>query len=113
MAKRTKDRAAERPTARQPARTVVAAPRFFRSKKKLPAEVQTETDVQVRTSVENPSVGEPKVGALQGVRVVKFKVGRPQYLLAYEFHARENRIEVLVGVHENFYRDLPNYLETR
>lgn len=54
----------------------------------------------------NPLLGEPKTGALKGVRVVKFKAGPHQYLLAYQFFSKPNVIEVLdVGVHENFYRD--------
>lgn len=62
----------------------------------------------------DPLVGEPKVGALRGVRVVKFKVGSQQLLLAYQFDTRRNAIEILdVGPHENFYRELQKYLDAR
>jgi hypothetical protein len=45
---------------------------------------------------------------------VKFKVGPQQYLLAYRFIVKRNVVEMLdVGVHENFYRDLQQYLEAR
>jgi hypothetical protein len=76
--------------------------------------VQEELDVQVRGVMENPLLGESKAGALKGVRVVKFKSGVQQYLLAYQFFPKPNAIELLdVGVHENFYRDLQTYLDSR
>lgn len=100
--------------AKPPARTVQAVPRFLKSKRRLPAPVQEETDAQVRALIENPLLGEPKTGALRGVRVVKFKVGVQQYLLGYLFFPKPNVIELLdVAVHENFYRNLQNYLETK
>lgn len=62
----------------------------------------------------DPLLGEPKTGALKGVRVVKFRGGDHQYLLAYHFFPKSNVIEVLdVGVHENFYGDLTGYLRGR
>jgi hypothetical protein len=58
--------------------------------------------------------GEQKTGALRMVRVLKFKVGPQQLLLAHTFHAKRNVVEVLaVGPHENFYRDLQEYLDAR
>ena len=95
-------------------RTVRAVPRFMKSKRRLVDTVQEEIDSQVRALIENPLLGEPKMGALKGVRVVKFKAGVQQYLLAYQFLPKQNVIELLdVGVHENFYRDLQTYLSRR
>ena len=75
----------------------------------MPGSVQDTVDEQVRGLIDNPLLGEPKVGILKGVRVVKFKVGPHQYLLAYQFFPKPNVIEVLdVGVHENFYKDWRN-----
>jgi hypothetical protein len=57
--------------------------------------------------LDDPLKGEPKKGALSGVRVVKFTVQDRQYALAYAFHSERNVIETLdVGVYENFYRGL-------
>ena len=54
------------------------------------------------------------MGALKGVRVVKFPVGPQPLLLAYQFDARRNVVEVLdVGPHENFYRELQKYRDAR
>ena len=98
----------------RPPRTVLQAPRFAKSKRRFPPEAQLKLDEAVHGIVGDPLSGEPKTGALKGVRVVKFKVGPTQLLLAYEFDAKRNVIEVLdVGPHENFYRDLHRYLDTR
>lgn len=98
----------------KPPRTVQATPRFLKSKKRLPAVVQIEVDEQVKALRDEPLKGEPKKGALTGVRVVKFKTDDRQYLLAYYFHSKPNVIEALdVGVHENFYRRLEGYLRER
>jgi hypothetical protein len=100
--------------ARKPARTATAVPRFLKSKRRLDDAAQLAVDAEVKKVVDDPMAGEPKVGALKGVRVVKFKVGPQQYLLAYRFLLKPNVVEMLdVGVHENFYRDLQRYLEAR
>ena len=95
-------------------RTVVQAPRFGRSKKRLPAAAQLKIDEAVKGLLADPLSGEPKVGALKGVKVIKFKVGPQQLLLAYQFDTKRNIVEVLdVGPHENFYRELQKYLDAR
>lgn len=97
-----------------PERTVRAAPRFQKSKRRLPPEVQTEIDSQVKALLEDPLAGEPKKGALKDVRVVKFSAGDRQYLLAYYFRPKLNEIEVLeVAVHEKFYEGLTRYIKGR
>jgi mRNA-degrading endonuclease RelE of RelBE toxin-antitoxin system len=97
-----------------PERTVRAVPRFLKSKRRLPPAVQVDIDNQMQALLTNPLAGEPKAGALKGVRVVKFKARDRQYLLAYSFFPQRNAIEIRdVGVHENFYRDLQNYLKDR
>ena len=68
-----------------PERSVTQAPRFARSKRRLPTAVQLAVDEAVRGLLQNPLAGEPKVGALRGVRVVTLKVGAQQLLLAYQF----------------------------
>ena len=95
-------------------RTVVQAPRFGRSKKRLPAAAQLQIDEAVKGLLADPLSGEPKIGALKGVRVIKFKVGPQQLLLAHQFDAKRKLIEVLdVGPHENFYRELQKYRDAR
>jgi mRNA-degrading endonuclease RelE of RelBE toxin-antitoxin system len=95
-------------------RTVQEVPRFRKAKRHLTGAVQDAVDEQVRRLLDNPLLGEPKVGALKDVRVIKFKIGPHQYLLAYQFFTKLNIIEVLdIGVHENFYKGLQQYLKSR
>ena len=95
-------------------RTVQEVPRFRKAKRRLTGTVQDAVDEQVRGLLDNPFLGDPKVGALKNVRVIKFKVGPHQYLLAYQFFTKLNVIEVLdVAVHENFYKGLEQYLKSR
>lgn len=95
-------------------RPVEQSTRFGKAKRRLPAKHQLALDDEVKNVVENPLIGEMKMGALKGVRVLKFKLGPLQLLLAYEFDGRRNVVEILdVGPHENFYRDLESYLKER
>ena len=104
----------DRPSHRAAERAVVQAPRFAKSKRRLPPKAQLIVDDEVRRVVENPLAGEQKTGALKGVRVVKLKIGPQQLLLAYQFDAKRNTLEVLdIGPHENFYRELQDYLDDR
>ena len=92
---------------KQPERRIVQMPRFARTKKKLPPMAQLALDAAIREIAQDPFKGDPKTGALTGMRVYKFKVGPLQLLLAYRFGAKTNTIEAwAVGPHENFYREL-------
>src|SRR5712692_7864936 len=100
--------------AEKPARSIIQMPRFERTKKRLPPRAQLAVDEAVKAIVTDPLSGEAKTGPLRGMRVVKFKVGPQQLLLAYRFDEQRNVVEAwAVGPHENFYRDLQNYLEAR
>jgi hypothetical protein len=57
----------------------------------------------------NPEIGESKRGDLTGFRVHKFKFKKQEYLMAYEI-TEKSLIFYMIGFHENFYRDLKNYL---
>jgi hypothetical protein len=94
---------------------ILQAPRFAKAKRRLPEQAQLTVDEAVRGILADPLSGASKVGALKGVRVVKFKVGPQQLLLlAYQFNPKRNMVEALdVGPHENFYRELQKYLDAR
>ena len=69
-------------------------------------------DEQVRLILENPNIGDEKKGDLSEVYVHKFKIKTILYLLAYRFN--EERLElVMIGPHQNYYRDLKKYLKKR
>jgi len=62
--------------------------------------------------IENPEFGTEKKGDLKEVFVHKFKIKTIQYLLAYRFN--EEKIElIMIGPHQNYYRDLKKYLKKK
>ena len=69
-------------------------------------------DQEVRRIAQNPSIGEEKKGDLTGVFVHKFKTETTQYLLAYRKIGEDLEL-VMIGPHENYYRDLKQYLKNR
>jgi mRNA-degrading endonuclease RelE of RelBE toxin-antitoxin system len=92
----------------------VVTPLFRRRKKKAGRPLQEAIDDAARTILTNPMVGEPKVGALKGVRVYKFTHHGLEFLVAYGLDTRNRLVQFLaVGPHENFYRDLQRALRKR
>lgn len=85
---------------------ILVTPTFERVVKKLHKQQKLALDEAVRTLVGQPDIGESKVGDLAGVQVYKFRMGNLLCLLAYRA-VDENTLKLLVvGPHENFYRDL-------
>ncbi len=85
---------------------VLVTPTFERAVKKLHKQQKAALDEAVRTIVGPPEAGETTVGDLAGVQVYKFRMGNLLCLLAYRI-LDENTLKLLmVGPHENFYRDL-------
>ena len=85
---------------------VLVTPTFERAVKKLHKQQKAALDEAVRTIVGQPETGETKVGDLAGVQVYKFRMGNLLCLLSYRV-LDENALKLLmVGPHENFYRDL-------
>jgi len=80
--------------------------RRFREQEKL------ILDNQVRKIVKNPAIGQEKKGALRGIFVHKFKIHATQYLLSYRFVGDDLEL-IMIGPHENYYRDLSKYLKSR
>jgi mRNA-degrading endonuclease RelE of RelBE toxin-antitoxin system len=85
---------------------ILVTPTFERTVKKLHRSQKTALDEAVRTVASQPEIGEAKTGDLAGVQVYKFRIGNQLCLLAYRI-LDENTLKLLmVGPHENFYRDL-------
>ncbi len=85
---------------------ILVTPTFERNVKKLHKQQKAALDEAVRTIASQPESGETKVGDLAGVQVYKFRMGSLLCLLAYRV-LDENTLKLLmVGPHENFYRDL-------
>ena len=78
---------------------------FQRAYKRLHPNQKADVDDAVADIVRDPTVGEAKRGDLAGVFVHKFKCAGRLTLLAYEYDPH-TRLLLLLGSHENFYRDL-------
>lgn len=91
----------------------VSVRNFDRVLKKLPAALRVEVDRQVRALCRSPSIGERKRSDLGGVLVRKFRLAGQLNLLAYWVDEEQETVTLLaLGGHENFYRDLRQYLSS-
>ena len=91
---------------------ILQALSFERKVKKFNKHEKSALDKQVIKIAENPSVGTEKKGDLRGVFVHKFKIRTIQYLLAYRFVGDDLEL-IMIGPHENYYRDLKSYLKSK
>ena len=91
---------------------IIQSRSFERKVKKFSKQEKNELDKQILKIAENPSVGTEKKGDLRGVYIHKFKIRRSPYLLSYR-PIRDNLELIMIGPHENYYRDLKNYLKAR
>ena len=78
---------------------------FKRAYKRLHPNQKADVDDAVADIVRDPSIGEARKGDLAGVFVHKFKCNGQPTLLAYEYDP-ETLLLLLLGSHENFYREL-------
>lgn len=84
---------------------VIQSAAFHRAYKRLHPNQKADIDDAVAIIVAHPEIGEPKKGDLAGVFVHKFKCVGQLTLLAYEYDPT-TRLLLLLGSHENFYREL-------
>lgn len=87
--------------------------RTFENKVKRFSKQEKEIlDEEVKRIIENPLIGEEKRGDLRGIYIHKFKIKTMQYLLSYRFI--DDGLElIMIGQHENYYRDLKSYSKRR
>lgn len=87
--------------------------RTFENKiKKFSKREKEILDEEVKRIQANPLVGEEKKGDLRGVYIHKFKIKTIQYLLSYRI-VNDGLELVMIGSHENYYRNLKSYLKRR
>lgn len=84
---------------------VIQSAAFRRAYKRLHPNQKADADDAVQAIVANPEIGEAKKGDLAGVYVYKFQCVGQRALLAYEYDPA-TRFLLLLGSHENFYREL-------
>lgn len=86
---------------------ILQTPSFRKAVKKLHKNQKKDLDEAVRAIMNDPEIGEGKVGDLAGISVYKFKMAKQLMLLAYQYEGEIITLTLLaLGYHENFYRDL-------
>ena len=87
--------------------------RIFENKvKKFSKQEKELLDREIKKIAENPLIGEEKKGDLKGVYVHKFKIISLLYLLSYRMIKSDLEL-IMIGPHENYYRELKSYLKRR
>lgn len=82
---------------------------FARNVKKLSSQQKAVLDTEIRKILADPAVGQEKRGTLKGVFIHKFKIHSNLFLLAYRSDSQVLEL-IMLGPHENYYRDLDKYL---
>jgi mRNA-degrading endonuclease RelE of RelBE toxin-antitoxin system len=85
---------------------------FEKKVKKMSSAEKDALDREIKRIAEDPAIGEEKKGDLKDVFVHKFKLKTTQYLLAYRKVGGDLEL-VVIGPHENYYRNLKQYLKNR
>jgi len=65
-------------------------------------------DKEIRKISDNPGIGHGKRGTVENVRVYKFHIEKQLFLIAYELDNDVLNL-IMIGSHENYYRDLAKY----
>lgn len=84
---------------------------FEKKVKKLNAKEKHELDNEIKEIIDNPSIGSEKKGDLRGILIHKFNPQNQLYLLAYRVKKDESLELIMLGPHENYYRDLKVHLK--
>ena len=84
-------------------------PPFRKFVKKQSRALQLAIEDEVEAVRNTPDIGEAKKGDLSGFKVHKFKFQRQGYLMSYKEESN-TIIFYMIGTHENFYRELKQYL---
>lgn len=85
---------------------LLVTPTFARAVKKRHPRQKADLDAAVRAVVNDPGIGEPKVGDLAGIQVDKFRMVNPLCVVAYRVLDDDAIKLLMVGPHANVYRDL-------
>ena len=82
---------------------------FAKKVKKLSKKDKQKLDQQIKNIISNPFLGVRKKGELKNVYVHKFKLNKVEHLIAYRI-SKDLLELILLGPHENYYRDLKKYI---
>lgn len=85
---------------------ILVTPTFLKTVKRLHPNQKRIIDKAVLAISDDPAIGIGKVGDLEGIAIYKFRMKDQNWLLAYRVISKRSVKLLLVGPHENFYRDL-------
>ena len=85
---------------------------FAKKVKKFRIKEKETLDNEIKNIIQNPWFGSEKKGDLRGIFVHKFKIQKTLYLLAYRLMGEDIEL-IMIGPHENYYRDLKLNLKQR
>jgi mRNA interferase RelE/StbE len=87
--------------------------RSFENKvKRFTSKEKAALDQEIKKICDDPRIGEEKKGDLKGIFIYKFKMKTSQYLLSYRWNNKDLEL-IMLGPHENYYRDLKTYLKNK
>jgi len=84
---------------------------FEKKIKKFSKKQKDILDLEIKKIAKNPLIGDEKKGDLRGILIYKFKIKTIQYLLSYRVIQKDLEL-IMIGPHENYYRDLKSYLKS-
>jgi mRNA interferase RelE/StbE len=85
---------------------------FEKRVQKFNKEEKSKLDSEINQIIQNPSIGTEKKGDLRGIFVHKFSLLNQLYLLAYRFSSDSLEL-IMIGPHQNYYRDLKTHLKSK
>jgi mRNA-degrading endonuclease RelE of RelBE toxin-antitoxin system len=85
---------------------------FEKKTKRMHKREKEMLDQEIRNIANNPSIGGEKKGDLKGILVRKFKIKTAEYLLVYRMVGEDLEL-IMIGPHENYYRELKRYLKSQ
>ena len=91
---------------------VIQARSFEKKVKRFRKKDKKISDTQIQRILDNPAIGQEKKGDLRGVFIRKSKIQTIQYLLSYRFVGDALEL-IMIGRHENYYKDLKTHLKSR
>jgi len=82
---------------------------FEKRVKRFTPQQKKALDGAIKEILKDPAVGIEKKGDLKGIFIYKFKLNDQLYLLAYRIIAADALELIMIGPHENYYRDLKKH----
>ena len=91
---------------------IIQSRSFERKVKRFSEQEKRILDRHIKKILDNPIIGQEKKGDLRGVFIYKFKIQTIPYLLSYRLVDKDLEL-IMIGPHENYYRDLKTYIKSR